>query len=77
MPIPTNLNDFEFILAWEELKAHRAKMLQGSSDEESLLEYFSKIGTDKAIAEIDDCLTWENWMLKKYGDRVKSLYQTH
>lgn len=74
MQIPTNLNDFEFILAWEELKIHRAKMHQGLAGEASLLEYFSAIGPQKAVSHIRDQIVWENEMLQKYGDQVKKLY---
>ena len=72
--IPSNLNDFEFILAWEELKVHRAKMSQGVKGEAGLLEYFSAIGPQKAITAIQDQIAWENEMLQKYGDEVKKLY---
>lgn len=74
MKLPPNLADFDFIVAWEELKTHRVAIGWKMDDmtERTSLEWCQKIGPLWSAHKIRDTIDFEKKVLTVYAARRKS-----
>ena len=70
--LPPELADFDFIIAWEEFKAHRAATGYPINNEEEILDWCSSFGPLWATHKIIEILKFEKLVLQTYSERRKS-----
>jgi hypothetical protein len=70
MQIPPNLSDFDFLCAWEDLRAHRKALGYPVEAEKDLLAYFSSIGSQTAVVRIHSQIEWEKQLALKHASEL-------